>query len=72
MCVYVSISYFLFISVDGYLAYPHVLAIVNNATMNWFQIEKGVSTSRLYIVTVFISLICRVHHVEYWTEILAG
>ena len=43
-----------------------------HGTMNWFQIEKGVSTSRLYIVTVFISLICRVHHVEYWTEILAG
>ena len=33
MCVYVSISYFLFISADGYLAYPHVLAM-NNATMN--------------------------------------
>ena len=39
--------------------------ITSHGTMDWFKIEKGVM-SRLYIVTVLIYLICRVHHVKYW------
>ena len=29
---------------------------------DWFQIRKGVRTSRLYIVTILIYFICRGHH----------
>ena len=32
-----------------------------HGTTDWFQIKKGVQ-SRLYIVTLLIYLICRVHH----------
>ena len=31
--------------------------------MDWFKIGKG--TSRLYIVTLLIKLICRVHHTKH-------
>ena len=34
--------------------------------MNWFQIGKGLQ-SRLYIFTLLIYLICRVHHEKCWT-----
>ena len=37
-----------------------------HGTMDWFQIGKK-STSRLYIVILFIWLICRVHLVKYQT-----
>ena len=35
-----------------------------HGTADWFQIEKRVS--RLYIVTLLIQLMCRVHHEKYW------
>ena len=35
-------------------------------TTDWFQIRK-MSTSRLYIATLLIYLICRVHHEKCWT-----
>ena len=34
-------------------------------TTDWFQIGKG-STSRMYIVTLLIELLCRVHHEKCW------
>ena len=37
-----------------------------HGTTDWFQIGKR-STSRLYIVTLLIYLICRVHHEKCWT-----
>ena len=37
-----------------------------NGTTDWFQIRKK-STSRLYIVTLLIYLMCRVHHEKRWT-----
>ena len=36
-----------------------------HVTMDWFQIRKR-STSRLYIVTLLIKLICRGHHEKCW------
>ena len=33
-------------------------------TVNWFKIGKGIS--RLYIVTLIVYIICRVHHVKCW------
>ena len=36
-----------------------------HGTKDWFQIGKGI-TSRLYIVTLLIYLICRVHHEKHW------
>ena len=41
-----------------------------HGTTDWFQIGKGVRqgwTSRLYIATLLISLLCRVHHEKCWT-----
>ena len=38
-----------------------------HGTTDWFQIEKG-STSRLYIVTLLIQLLCRVHHEKHWAR----
>ena len=38
-----------------------------HGTTDWFQIGKGVCTSRLYIVTLLIQLLCRVHHEKRWT-----
>ena len=37
-----------------------------HGTMDWFKIGKR-STSRLYIVSRLIYLICRVHHAKCWT-----
>ena len=36
-----------------------------HATTDWFQIGKG-ARQRLYIVTLLIQLICRVHHEKQW------
>ena len=37
-----------------------------HGTTDWFQTRKR-STSRLYIVTLHIQLICRVYHEKPWT-----
>ena len=37
-----------------------------HGTTDWFQISRSRSTSRLYIVTLLIQLICRVHHEKCW------
>ena len=37
-----------------------------HGTTDWFQIGKGGSSSRLYIVTLLIYLICRIHHEKRW------
>ena len=37
-----------------------------HGTTDWFQIGKGVRTSRLYIVTLHILLIRSVHHEKRW------
>ena len=36
-----------------------------HGTMDWFKIGQR-SISRLYIVTLLVSLICKVHHVKCW------
>ena len=38
-----------------------------HGTTDWFQIEKR-STLRLYIVTLLIKLLCRVHHGKHWAD----
>ena len=39
----------------------------NGLVQNW---EKG--TSRLYIVTMLIYLICRIHHTKCWVDFTGG
>ena len=38
-----------------------------HGTTDWFQIEKR-STLRLYVVTLLIKLLCRVHYEKHWAD----